>query len=44
MKNDAERKQEVISRLIGAWKLVAWFETKPNGERVYPLGEDARGD
>ena len=43
MKNDAERKQEVVNRLIGAWTLVAWFETKPNGERVYPLGEDAIG-
>jgi hypothetical protein len=43
MKNDAERKKEVADRLIGAWNLVAWFETKPNGELVYPLGADASG-
>jgi hypothetical protein len=43
MKNDSAREKEVVNQLIGAWSLVAWFETKPNGERVYPLGEDAIG-
>jgi hypothetical protein len=43
MKNDAEREKEVVNRLIGAWHLVTWFEIKANGDRVYPLGEDAIG-
>jgi hypothetical protein len=41
MKNAAET--EIIDRLVGAWRLVTWFEIKPNGERAYPLGEDAIG-
>jgi hypothetical protein len=43
MKNDAEREKEMLNRLAGAWNLVTWFEIKPTGERVYPLGEDAVG-
>ena len=43
MKNDSAREKEVVDQLIGAWSLVAWFEIRPNGERVYPLGEDALG-
>ena len=41
MKNSAEI--EIISRLVGAWRLVSWFEIKTTGERAYPLGEDAVG-
>jgi hypothetical protein len=29
--------------LIGTWRLVAFEETSPNGERVYPYGWDAVG-
>jgi hypothetical protein len=29
--------------LIGAWTLVAWYETRPDGRIDYPLGEDALG-
>ncbi|MBV8097902.1 MAG: lipocalin-like domain-containing protein [Verrucomicrobia bacterium] len=43
MKNDPVQEKEIVNRLLGAWSLVAWFEVKPNGERVYPLGEDAIG-
>ena len=43
MRNDPLREKEIVDRLLGAWRLVAWFEIKPSGERVYPLGEDAIG-
>jgi hypothetical protein len=43
IKNVSESSKEVIERLIGAWTLVSWFESKPNGEVTYPLGEDAIG-
>lgn len=29
--------------LIGAWSLVSWYETKPDGRVDYPLGDDAIG-
>ncbi len=29
--------------LIGTWSLVAWYNETPDGERFYPLGEDATG-
>jgi hypothetical protein len=29
--------------LIGAWRLVSWSETKPDGGTDYPLGEHAIG-
>jgi hypothetical protein len=41
MKSDTE--QEVIGHLLGAWNLRTWFEVKSNGDRVFPLGQDAIG-
>ena len=32
-----------MDRFIGAWRLVAFEEQTPNGEVVYPYGENAAG-
>jgi hypothetical protein len=29
--------------LLGAWRLVSWYEVKADGEKVYPLGREAQG-
>ena len=29
--------------LIGTWSLIAWYNEREDGTRVYPLGEDASG-
>lgn len=34
---------DVRSHLIGAWRLVSWFERTSAGEVTYPLGKDATG-
>jgi hypothetical protein len=33
----------VVDKLIGAWDLVSWFETRSDGGIDYPLGADAVG-
>ena len=35
--------KEVREQLVGAWNLISWYEARPNGQKVYPLGPDARG-
>ena len=37
------RAETAVDWLIGAWDLISWYETKPNGDIEYPLGEDALG-
>lgn len=39
----AQTEDEVAEKLMGAWDLVSWFETRPDGTIDYPLGEDAAG-
>lgn len=39
----AEDAQALTARFIGAWVLVEWFEVRPNGTKIYPLGENAIG-
>src|SRR3954464_818314 len=34
---------DIASKLIGAWRLVSWSETKKDGGTNYPLGKDAIG-
>jgi hypothetical protein len=36
-------REEIIRKLIGAWRLVSWSETKEDGMIDYPLGKDAIG-
>ncbi len=35
--------EEVLHRLLGAWRLVRWEERSPDGSIHYPLGENAVG-
>ena len=35
--------QDIRAKLIGAWRLLSWYEKGPGGEIVYPLGNDAQG-
>lgn len=35
--------QDVSRRLAGAWRLVSYERTAPDGGVTYPLGKDARG-
>lgn len=35
--------RELMDRLLGAWRLVEWFERRPNGGKAFPLGPDAIG-
>jgi hypothetical protein len=39
----APARAETADWLIGVCDLVSWYETKPNGDIEYPLGEDAVG-
>lgn len=32
-----------MERFVGAWRLVAFQEEKPDGEVIYPYGKDAAG-
>ena len=33
----------IAENLVGTWKLVAWYNQTENGQKLYPLGEDASG-
>ena len=33
----------IAESLLGTWKLVAWYNQTENGQKLYPLGEDASG-
>jgi hypothetical protein len=43
MESQAQQQSEIIEQLVGAWTLVAWYETTADGEVRYPLGENAIG-
>lgn len=34
---------ELMDKLVGAWRLITWQEILPDGRIQYPLGEAARG-
>jgi hypothetical protein len=36
-------RDDIAGKLIGAWRLVSWSETKTDGSTDYPLGKDAIG-
>jgi hypothetical protein len=36
-------RESIARKLIGAWRLVSWSETKKDGTTDYPLGKDAIG-
>jgi Lipocalin-like domain len=35
--------RDIVSELVGAWRLVSYAAVAPNGETIYPMGPDARG-
>ena len=39
----ATSREDIVRKLIGAWRLVSWSETKEDGTVDYPLGKDAIG-
>jgi hypothetical protein len=34
---------DIRARLIGAWRAVSWYEKTSDGQLVYPLGKEAKG-
>jgi hypothetical protein len=34
---------DILKRLEGAWELVEWYQTQPDGTKTHPLGDDAIG-